>query len=677
MGVNVNDLPQSLITKLGLKAGEVISEQRLGELVENAKLSPAEQDAVYQILNGAKNEGVGDVVTFSKAKAKVNETKEAKPGLFGRIWNGAKRMWNGVKETFKEHPVLATLGTVAAVGAAWVGGPLVWKALTAGAKLLTPKLGGAVALGIGAGALFASCTNEDDIEPYPPVGETANSGKETKVLEVNVTNIVNVHNNFSIDYNKLKNVFSQALSENNSNLAQSIASKLQPLINSAVAQIGMDIRDAGSALGAVIENLITQIQDLCGTAVDIKDIVDALAVNYGVNSQQLNAQLTEVIRLLTEGNEDRAEMKEQLERNGATQLEILQVLKNMQGAQEAHAARSEQLQAITIALLKKATGNISAQLNAILGAIRQGNVNVEKAVQLLERINAKLETSNKNDKDFYNQILNLLNAMRGDNQAGNDALLERIDHLIDLAEQNKIDMSTIVELLKKLNGAVEKNTLSQENANKWLAKIDADIQSGNKDRIACTNAILAAITKLGNTASSYAEAILNKIGDNSQQLKDITALLQLINKNVVDGNATQAKKADAILAAINKYGAENIAKLQDIYDKIPTTSGTPSGKDYEQLLNLIISKLDKINGDSNNNFALVLDALDKLINGQTPPKDYEEILNKILNAIKDHKVEVDITGEVTCHCDCHGGQNNEGIQDLIPIDAVNNMLGVH
>ena len=47
--------------------------------------------------------------------------------------------------------------------------------------------------------------------------------------------------------------------------------------------------------------------------------------------------------------------------------------------------------------------------------------------------------------------------------------------------------------------------------------------------------------------------------------------------------------------------------------------------------------------------AKLLDKLDKIL----------AKLDDILAAIKDHKVQIDVTGKVTCECNC--GKNHEGI----------------
>ena len=47
--------------------------------------------------------------------------------------------------------------------------------------------------------------------------------------------------------------------------------------------------------------------------------------------------------------------------------------------------------------------------------------------------------------------------------------------------------------------------------------------------------------------------------------------------------------------------------------------------------------------------AALLEKLDKIL----------QKLDEIKDAIKNHKVEVDVTGKVTCECNC--GKNHEGI----------------
>ena len=65
---------------------------------------------------------------------------------------------------------------------------------------------------------------------------------------------------------------------------------------------------------------------------------------------------------------------------------------------------------------------------------------------------------------------------------------------------------------------------------------------------------------------------------------------------------------------------------------------------------------NKNNGNGNDK--VLLEKLDKIL----------QKLDEIKDAIKNHKVEVDVTGKVTCECNC--GSKHEGI-----LGDLNDLLG--
>ena len=98
-----------------------------------------------------------------------------------------------------------------------------------------------------------------------------------------------------------------------------------------------------------------------------------------------------------------------------------------------------------------------------------------------------------------------------------------------------------------------------------------------------------------------------------------------------------ATTTKSILAALNKEFGKNDERYKNI----------------NNLLTVIANKNDGKGDD-----AKLLDKLDKIL----------AKLDEILDAIKNHKVEVDVTGKVTCECNC--GSKHEGI-----LGDLNNLLG--
>ncbi len=245
---------------------------------------------------------------------------------------------------------------------------------------------------------------------------------------------------------------------------------------------------------------------------------------------------------------------------------------------------------------------------------------------------------NGNDiKDLLKQIIVAIEKLGNDQNANFNAILEQL-------VQNGAKVDDLAALLKKIN----------ENVVKYgeTAK-----QTGQE--------IIAAIKNLGVNVSADMNAILNAIGNDSQKLDDIKALLQQINGNVVKYGAEGKKLGEKILEAINKLGANMVAGFNAILAKMDKQPN------YMPILEKILAKLGDIDNTNKTNFAAILEAL-----GKRNDVDLTALLNKldeILQAIKDHDVHVtvDVTGKVTCECNCGKGNcPNEGI-----ITELNNILG--
>ena len=151
------------------------------------------------------------------------------------------------------------------------------------------------------------------------------------------------------------------------------------------------------------------------------------------------------------------------------------------------------------------------------------------------------------------------------------------------------------------------------------------------------------------------DAITNiKVGDGgnvdlSSLEKMLSELLQLTSKNnslleSIDG------KMDVINLTIERAKEEILAKMNQ--NDANTTA--------------ILNALNEFKNISDANSKEILAKMDTIINVLNNIKDstYDDTalmakLDEILAAIKDHNITVDITGKVTCDCNCGG--NHEGI----------------
>ena len=133
-------------------------------------------------------------------------------------------------------------------------------------------------------------------------------------------------------------------------------------------------------------------------------------------------------------------------------------------------------------------------------------------------------------------------------------------------------------------------------------------------------------------------------------MDDVLAILKTINGNVVAGNKVTEDYGKQILAAVKagNMSLENIRKLVEHIDNDIHEFEDNAKKMGEA----IIEAINKKKCGGNVDLTAVLNKLDE-----------------ILEAIKDHDVNVtvDVTGKVECNCNC--GSKHEGI-----LGELNDML---
>lgn len=264
----------------------------------------------------------------------------------------------------------------------------------------------------------------------------------------------------------------------------------------------------------------------------------------------------------------------------------------------------------------------------------------DRIVSTLTQLFANLSEENKalNDK-----ILNAINSFKAENIQTLNKILSAIKNI----ENNGGDTSKIEALLGQILDKL--NNMDENQKNNTLAILDAitNIKVGGGD----TSGIEALLNKILNKMDDNSKAILDAIanikvgggGDGTVDLSTVEAMLQklieLVGKNGDTLSSIDAKMdvlnitANAILDKLEvEFGKndERYTNIMNILNAIKNNGGGGTGgAGYDD--SALLAKLDKV--------------LDKL--------------DDILDAIKDHKVTVDVTGKVTCDCNCGG--NHEGI----------------
>lgn len=422
---------------------------------------------------------------------------------------------------------------------------------------------------------------------------------------------------------------------------------------------------------------------------------------------QLKGDLEAILNAIKNGNKTLSEIKDMI-KGLATNIEVLM---------EQGKINNKYLEDIKAILQAIQTGQITDTeiLLRMLKLLKNIDFNVANLVDLvkeqlgvsqeiLDKINAQGEKADK----FYAAVLEALANLGNENKAYFTQLLQAI-------VKNGCKLDDITALLNAIN----KNITDGRNEAKEIGKqviaainkLGVDMSAGftkvlsqGEVGIALMKEILDAIKNLnigdGSNTEAALKAILEAINGNTQELKDITKLLNTINSNVVNNGNITKEMGEKIIEAINKLGNDvvqgfntlieqgklTLEMLDKILDAIGNLDANTQAKlkviiDNENVnMDKILEFLAKIekNGSETNvklddmnvkadamvkGIYEILAKLDDLKNG---------ILNEILVKIEDHdvKVTVDVTGNVECQCTCGGHSPNEGI-----ITELNDIFG--
>ncbi len=206
-------------------------------------------------------------------------------------------------------------------------------------------------------------------------------------------------------------------------------------------------------------------------------------------------------------------------------------------------------------------------LQKILEAISENGDKIDSTNELLTQIKAQ-------DKELQAEILNYIAAVGFE-------MNRNFSNLINAVKNNTVDLSDVKALLENLNKLVANDT-------------KADKEN--------TEAILNYLGAIGFEMSSGINKILNKIGNNTVQLNEITRLLAKIQNE----NADFQKN---ILNAIDKLGVDITGDLTNIYNSIQNIGDTTSSKNIESLLNKVLQKLDKMDNNQQKNAKAIIAAI--------------------------------------------------------------------
>ena len=356
--------------------------------------------------------------------------------------------------------------------------------------------------------------------------------------------------------------------------------------------------------------------------------------------------------------------------------------------------------------LNVTSGNpdLSAVLE-ILNDIKGITQNIDDKLANIQNTVDVIKNSIPNNKNIEN-ALNELMALVKNNGAKADVTNSLLEKLLNMyngggsGEGCWISEANFAKLLE----LVAKNGDKIDETNRLLAKI----QNENAD---FQKAVLEAITKLGVDVQVALNTILDAINANTAETKDIKNLVQKILEKLDTMDANQQADAKKILNAIAKIkvtggeggqgGTVDLSALEDMMaellklvkgnnnlltsidgkldlinmtvkaaeDKITKLLGDEFGKN-EARFNKLMEAIKGIKtGDFDdtqlmNKLDLILNVLEKIGNKNYDDTKLMDKLDAIIDLIKNHEVEVVVSGKVTCECNCGGGTHEGVLGDL-------------
>ena len=489
-----------------------------------------------------------------------------------------------------------------------------------------------------------------------------NNTQNTEILNVlkDIKNTVDALNELVNNINvsnsnittELQNIYNAVVDGNLSldemkDQIQSLKDLLTEILNNQDYQItlqedsNMTLDEIKALLANIDATDMSQLETLIDILNAIKEVGDKVDTLIG----QVNA----AIDLISKQYENDQEIKNDLD-------VILQLVQNNQ----VDASKTNELLNQIIEMLNKfGSSEITKEdIAAIIDAISKNGDKIDATNQLLAKIQAQ-------DENFQKQVLAIL---------------------ADLGVQSSEALTAILEAI--VNDSAKLDAIAQ-----LLAKIQATVEKYGEEGKDLGNQILAAINKLGTDISGSLTVILDAINNaNGGNSENIEALLEKVLEKMDQMDANQQASAKAILEAIanikvGEGGSVDLssieAMLKELIELTKDNNGVLTDMNTKlDVLNVTAQAiLDKINVEANKNderYVAVNQLMTDILNQLKVAGGYDDTklmeiladlsamidtrLEELLNAIKDHDVNVTIEGgTIKCECTCGNGGNHEGI----------------
>ena len=508
--------------------------------------------------------------------------------------------------------------------------------------------------------LFVQLKNNGQIQGdiLAKLEEIQNSGKsDSEKLTAMLELLANINSKLDIIIGKLVQEFENDQAVKNA-------------LNTIIALV-----DAGNAKSDITNQMLEKLLTMMENGVskdDIKAIIEAISKN-GDKIDDVNFFLNKI------QNQNQEFQQKVLDMVAKYGVDVFKLLETDQGS-------DAKLDAIAQLLAKIQNQDEKFQQN-VLNILK--NINVSGGADYTEILNKILEATQGNGEKL-DAVAQLLAKIQDQDEKFQQNILNVIN---DLGTNSTTVLNDILASIG--NNGEKLDAIAQ-----LLAKIDSNVEKYGEEGKALGNEILNAIKTLGADISGKLTQILNVANSGSDTGKAVMELLNKVLEKLDSMDSNRKAEAEAIIDAIANIKIEgggngnvdlsSVEKmLSELLDLTAKNNGLLESIDgkmdvinvtIETAKNEILAKMDKNDANttailnalnefkniSNANDKAILEKMDTIINILNNIKDnkYDDTnlmakLDDILAAIKDHKVTVDVTGKVTCECNCGG--NHEGI----------------
>ncbi len=469
--------------------------------------------------------------------------------------------------------------------------------------------------------------------------------------------------------------------ENGNMSAQQALQEITKLLGNISAQLGTIIQDLkehfknDEVVNSYLEKIYESSKENSQSQTEVKEVLDKLYSAVIKLGEQGDAMGKEVLKYIAavgfEMNRNFGELIDKIGNDPVKLDEVIALLKELNSNVEKNGEQGKQMGNEILNYIAAVGFEMNRNFGDLINKIGNDPVKLDEVIALLKELNANVKQNGEEGKQMGNQILEYIAAVGLEMNKNFEALINKVGN-----DPEKLDEA--IALLKELNANVKQNGEDGKKLGnqilEYLAKIGLDMNNNFKT-------VLEVINN-GAPGSETIRDLLQKVLDN--QDKNTQAIIEAMGNIKIDAGNIDLSGIEKMLADLLKQAEKNgdiLANIDAKADVINLTIETAKAEILEKLgknddnAKDILAKLDAFMELSNGNTDAILKKMDTIINilNNIKDKTYDDSalmakLDDVLAAIKDHNITVDITGKVTCNCNCGG--NHEGI-----LGALENILG--